>query len=70
MYKCKDINEWFKWKNTPDKVKNPKSVEDEFKDYTEKCGGENQTDVLYNILYLYVVGLYIKKEMILISNIL
>lgn len=62
MYSCKDIDEWFKWKNTPDKIKDPISVEDQFKDYTEICGGENQTDVLYNILYLYAIGLYIKTR--------
>lgn len=52
MCSNKEINEWFKWKNTPAKDRNPKSVEEVFKHYTNICGGENETDVLYNILYL------------------
>ena len=62
MCSNKEINEWFKWKNTPAKDRNPQSVEEVFYDYTNICGGENETDVLYNILYLYAIGLYIKTR--------
>ena len=54
MCSYKEINEWFKWKNTPVKDRKLQSVEEKFNDYTKICGGDNETDVLYNILYLYV----------------
>ena len=62
MCSYKEINEWFKWKNTPVKDRKLQSVEEKFNDYTKICGGDNETDVLYNILYLYAIGLYIKTR--------
>ena len=50
MCSYKEINEWFKWKNTPVKDRKLQSVEEKFNDYTKICGGDNETDVLYNIL--------------------
>lgn len=58
MYNFEEINKWFKWKNN----KNRQSVEDMFFMYTEECGGVNNTDVLFNILYLYAIGLYVKNK--------
>ena len=62
MCSYKEINEWFKWKNTPVKDRKLQSVEEKFNDYTKICGGDNETEVLYNILYLYAIGLYIKTR--------
>ena len=62
MCSYKEINEWFEWKNTPLKGGKPQSVEEKFNDYTKICGGDKETDVLYNILYLYAIGLYIKTR--------
>ena len=58
MNNFKAINEWFEWRNKKDR----QSVEDRFIKYTQECRGKNNTDVLFNILYLYAVGLYIKNK--------
>ena len=50
MCSYKEINEWFKWKNTPVKDRKLQSVEEKFNDYTKICGGDNETDVLYNMV--------------------
>ena len=38
MCSYKEINEWFKWKNTPVKDRKLQSVEKKFNDYTKICG--------------------------------
>ena len=40
MCSYKEINEWFKWKNTPVKDRKLQSVEKKFNDYTKICGGD------------------------------
>lgn len=62
MDNCDEINEWFEWKNSSIKSKKIESIEEKFNDYTNICGGEKETDVLYNILYLYAIGLYIQAK--------